>query len=167
MTGSGSWQNISLDLSAYAGNSTVTIVFNYSDGGGWLYGIALDNITIESSGFLTIEEIDGQADEQYLGPMSTIHFTDPNTGNLIASIKNPTNHDYGCTEVIIDRLGLAGSAYPSPIAFNSKDSDNFVAAKTIEVTPEFNNTSGTFIITMYYTDEEMTALLKHYRESII
>lgn len=159
LSGSGGWQSISLDLAAYIGNSTVSILFKYSDGGGWLYGIALDNITIESSGFMPIEETDGLANEQYLGPFGTVHYTDPTTGNLIASIQNAGAHDFGCTSVSVDRAGLTGVGYSAPIAFNDSNTSNYAAAKTIEVIPEFNNASADIIVTMYYTDDEMNTYL--------
>lgn len=38
------WQTNYVDLSAYAGNSNVRVGFKYSDGGGWLYGWAIDNV---------------------------------------------------------------------------------------------------------------------------
>ncbi len=39
------WTNRLVDLSAYAGQS-IKIGFRYDDGGGWLYGVALDNIKV-------------------------------------------------------------------------------------------------------------------------
>jgi len=45
--GNGSWTTNIIDLSAFAGEDTVFIGFKYDDGGGWLYGFALDNVSIE------------------------------------------------------------------------------------------------------------------------
>ncbi len=43
------WQNGYLvDISALAGQSNVQIAFNYNDGGGWLYGCAIDNILVQA-----------------------------------------------------------------------------------------------------------------------
>lgn len=36
-----------MDLSSYAGNDSVRIALHYDDDGGWLYGLAVDNIRIE------------------------------------------------------------------------------------------------------------------------
>ena len=41
-----SWQTNSVDLSAYAGNSNVKVGFKYNDNGGWLYGFAIDDVSI-------------------------------------------------------------------------------------------------------------------------
>lgn len=46
LVGAGEWQDLVVDLSAYAGQQSVTIGFRYGDGGGWLYGLALDNIEL-------------------------------------------------------------------------------------------------------------------------
>ncbi|MFT4759159.1 MAG: hypothetical protein ACI9XO_003493 [Paraglaciecola sp.] len=45
--GHGSWDTHIINLSDYAGESSVQIGFRYDDGGGWLYGFAIDNISVE------------------------------------------------------------------------------------------------------------------------
>ncbi|WP_367392996.1 choice-of-anchor J domain-containing protein [Lewinella sp. LCG006] len=45
--GHGSWDRHNVDLSAYAGETNVLVGFRYDDGGGWLYGFAIDNVTVE------------------------------------------------------------------------------------------------------------------------
>ncbi|MBT3207685.1 MAG: T9SS type A sorting domain-containing protein [Bacteroidetes bacterium] len=46
LDGVADWTSHTIDLTAYAGNSTVKIGFHYNDDGGWLYGFALDNLSI-------------------------------------------------------------------------------------------------------------------------
>lgn len=47
LPGAGDWQTgYIVDLSAYAGMSNVRIGFRYTDGGGWLYGLAIDNVSV-------------------------------------------------------------------------------------------------------------------------
>ncbi|TNE65247.1 MAG: T9SS type A sorting domain-containing protein, partial [Bacteroidetes bacterium] len=41
------WVNQIFDLSAYAGAGSVYVAFHYNDNGGWLYGMAVDNIVVE------------------------------------------------------------------------------------------------------------------------
>ncbi len=43
-----SWESKSVDLSTYSGNPDVKVGFHYNDGGGWLYGWAIDDISIFS-----------------------------------------------------------------------------------------------------------------------
>ncbi len=46
LPGSSTWTTYDIDLSAYAGQTNVKIGFNYQDGGGWLFGWALDNVKV-------------------------------------------------------------------------------------------------------------------------
>lgn len=42
------WQNgYLIDISALAGQSNVQLAFTYNDGGGWLYGWAIDNVVVQ------------------------------------------------------------------------------------------------------------------------
>ena len=45
--GHGGWDQHIINLSDYVGNSTVYIGLRYDDNGGWLYGMAVDNIIVE------------------------------------------------------------------------------------------------------------------------
>ncbi len=45
--GHGSWDRHTINLSGYAGEETVYVGFRYDDGGGWLYGFAIDNVVVE------------------------------------------------------------------------------------------------------------------------
>lgn len=47
MHGHGSWDRHTVNLTEYAGQPEVYIGFRYDDGGGWLYGFAIDNISVE------------------------------------------------------------------------------------------------------------------------
>ncbi len=42
----GSWQNISVPLLGYNGESNVLIAFRFNDSGGWANGLAVDNVSI-------------------------------------------------------------------------------------------------------------------------
>jgi len=54
------WKEYAIDLSAYAGQSDVIIAFHYNDNGGWLFGIAVDNVHVFEplSRDVSVEEID-------------------------------------------------------------------------------------------------------------
>lgn len=47
-TTAGAWEQYIVDLSSYAGNNNVKLAFKYNDGGDWLYGLCLDNVSIFS-----------------------------------------------------------------------------------------------------------------------
>ncbi len=44
--GHGGWDTHLVDLTDYAGADSVYIAFHYDDGGGWLYGGGIDNVTV-------------------------------------------------------------------------------------------------------------------------
>ncbi len=47
LTGEAAWRNnYIVDLSAFAGNAQVWVAFHYTDGGGWLFGYAIDNVSV-------------------------------------------------------------------------------------------------------------------------
>jgi len=46
LSGSPDWVTETVDLSAYADQPSVTLCFMYNDGGGWLYGLGVDNVRI-------------------------------------------------------------------------------------------------------------------------
>lgn len=45
--GHGGWDQHLVDLSAFAGKDSVYVAFHYDDNGGFLYGMAIDNVSIE------------------------------------------------------------------------------------------------------------------------
>ncbi len=46
LNGVGNWTMLNVDLSDYDGQSNVEVAFHYDDDGGWLYGWAIDDVTI-------------------------------------------------------------------------------------------------------------------------
>ncbi len=46
LTGEADWHSLEIDLSAYAGQPSVIVAFNYNDGVGWTFGCAIDNVKI-------------------------------------------------------------------------------------------------------------------------
>ena len=86
---------------------------------------------------------------QYLGPNADIYFYDQANGQLMARIQNLSSFDYGCTQVIIDRAGTSTSQFwnTNPI--------NYLMNKTFHVIPTTNNSSGSYNVTLYYTQAEV------------
>jgi hypothetical protein len=87
--------------------------------------------------------------QQYLGPYADLYFYDQVNGQLMARIQNLTNHDYGCTQVIIDRQGTSASQ------FWNNNAANYLMNKTFRVLPANNNATGSYNITLYYTKAEI------------
>ncbi|MCS7077947.1 MAG: M43 family zinc metalloprotease [Bacteroidia bacterium] len=110
---------------------------------------AIDNILVTST-TTVIEDALNATDDQYLGPNSKVYFYDNTTNKLMICIENNTTHDYGCTNVLIDRAGTSAVAY-----YNTPVS-TWLTSKSYLITPTNNNPSGTYDITLYYTSAEVT-----------
>jgi trimeric autotransporter adhesin len=85
---------------------------------------------------------------EYLGPNSDVYFYS-NTGELLARVRNLTSHDYGCTQVVIDRAGTGASQ------FWNNYTANYLMNKTFRIIPTTNNAAGQFEVTLYYSQAEV------------
>ncbi|MBT8230768.1 MAG: T9SS type A sorting domain-containing protein [Bacteroidia bacterium] len=56
--GHGSWDTHKINISDYAGEPSVYISFKYNDGGGWVFGSAIDNVLVEEPLVLDSELVD-------------------------------------------------------------------------------------------------------------
>lgn len=134
-----------VNLNAYAGESTVYVGFSYNDTGTWAYGMAVDNIIIKAGkpaqSALTTNP------EANLGPNATVHFYEPITGHLVATIENLSSHDYGCTTINIDRAGTS--------AETCWETGKTITTKTFRVIPQNNNPTGSYRMTLYYNEDEI------------
>lgn len=151
----GPWVQQQFDLSAYLGESTVTLLIYYNDGDGWLYGCAVDNILVTGEtniGIQTAVNVNN-GDEGYLGPNGTVHFYDPTTGDVMASVENTSSWDYGCVSLEVDRDG----SNPTATVFNSNTASDYLHSKTYSIVPENNNANGTYNLTLYYEEAEVAA----------
>lgn len=151
----GPWVTQQFDLSAYVGQSSVTLLIYYNDGGGWLYGCTVDNVLVTGESNINIQTAinTNSGDEAYLGPNSTVHFFDPSSGDVMASIHNTSNWDYGCVTMEVDRAGTN----PTAVVFNSNTPVDYVHSKTFSIVPDNNNPNGTYDLTLYYKNAEVTA----------
>ena len=85
---------------------------------------------------------------QWLGPNATINIY--NGSNVMATIKNNTSFDYGCTQIIIDRAGTGTTAFWNNVTANR------LLDKTFRVIPTNVHPTGSYDITLYYTVTEVT-----------
>ena len=150
-----SWTPQTVDISAYVGNANVQFAINYSDGTGWLYGCAIDNILITGTVPIGVQTAvnTGASQTSNVGPNETVHFYDPITNDVMMTIANSSSHDYGCVIVEVDRDGST----PTALEFASASIPDYLHSKTFTVTPTNTNASGTFDVTLYYEEAEVTA----------
>lgn len=85
---------------------------------------------------------------QPFGPNATIYIY--NGSKIMAKIKNNSNWDYGCTQVIVDRAGTGTTAFWNNVTANR------LLDKTFRVIPTNPNASGSYDITLYYSSTEVT-----------
>ena len=147
----GSWNNPaieSIDILPYA-NANMQVRFTYDGQYDWYW--AVDNVMVEGSQVTNVQSninsVTSYA-EHHLGPFETIHFYDLVNDNIMATIENMSSHDFGCTKVEI--LTEGNGASPS-----SANGYSDLTDKTFFITPEFNNASAPFLITLYYTSAEI------------
>lgn len=152
------WVNgVTVDLTPYIGQATVQFRFRYDDDGGWLYGLAIDNVTVTADAPVNIQVTDNSASPQNipLAGMETVHYYDLATNDVMGTIQNLSAWDYQCTRVEVDRD--AASAGGSTAPFWDNDPANALAAKTFFVAPGNNSPTGSYTITLYYTEAEIAA----------
>ncbi|GAB4128792.1 MAG: hypothetical protein OHK0045_23450 [Raineya sp.] len=115
----------------------------------------IDNIVVEALPFtgVVVETntfaAPATANRLYLGPNSLNYAYNPANGRLVARIENTTSHNYGCTQVYVDRAGTGA------VQFTTTPVAEYLASKTIRVIPTTNNSSGSYNIRLYYTNAEI------------
>ncbi len=117
----------------------------------------IDNIVVEAlpfTGGVAIETntyaAPATANRLYLGPNSLNYAYNPANGRLVARIENTTTHNYGCTQVYVDRAGTGA------VQFTTTPTAEYLASKTIRVIPATNNPTGAYNMRLYYTNAEVT-----------
>jgi trimeric autotransporter adhesin len=83
----------------------------------------------------------------YLGTNNDLYYFNA-SGEIMAKVKNLSTHDYGCTEVVIDRAGTGATAFWNSTAAN------YLMNKTFRVIPATNNATGRYEVTFYFTRAE-------------
>ncbi len=145
----------SIDLSAYAAEDN-QLRFTYRAEYDWFW--ILDNITISGLSKPNVQQEanqDGGFVELDFGPEETVYFYDQQTGNIMMSLTNLTEHDYGCTRVEIDD---ADSGDPGARRSSSL-SPRMLTDKSFRVTPTNNDDKGKYSISLYYTSAEINGWL--------
>ncbi|MDW3649608.1 MAG: T9SS type A sorting domain-containing protein [Bacteroidia bacterium] len=140
-----------VNLPAALDNQTFFLGFRWTqddDGLGTAPGFSIDNISVTTGFAPVVETVLNSTDEQYFGPFETVNYYDG--GDLVATLKNNSAYDYGCTTVTIDRAGTGAAAAWSPLAGEE------LASKTLLITPTNNAPAvgQTYDLTLYYSQAE-------------
>jgi trimeric autotransporter adhesin len=84
---------------------------------------------------------------EYLAADNDLYYYSP-AGEILARIRNLSAHDYGCTNVVIDRAGTSTKQF-----WNTTPA-NYLMDKTFRIIPTTNNATGKYEVTLYYTKAE-------------
>ena len=97
-----------------------------------------------------VETVLNSSKSFYLGPNSDVYLYSSSDGELVARVQNLSSHDYGCTNIQIDRAGT------SALPFWNTTAANYLMEKTFRIIPANNNTLGQYTVTFYYSAAEVT-----------
>lgn len=96
------------------------------------------------------------------GPFATVDFFDQNTGAVMMTLINNSAHDFGCTQVMVDRgSGNNPGAEPSPASEVA-----FLTDKTFFISPENNSFSDAYRVRLYYTAAEVAGFLQEAEQPV-
>ena len=145
------WDTRNVNLSAYAGQSNIMLSILFSDDGNWSYGLAIDNLTVTGLSNATIQSTVNSGDPTALAltASGTLNAYDNTSRNVIATINNTDNSDYGCLDISVSRAGSSGQP------FNGSIAPALVTDKTFTITPTVTNATGTNTISFYFTEAEI------------
>ncbi len=115
----------------------------------------VDSIVIKGASTCAIQTAlhANNSDDEYLGPNQTIHYYNPITKNIMATIENNSAFDFGCTKVELVRTGVSALQ-----AWGVLASDK-VSSKVFKITTANTNTSAPYTVKLYYTDAEINGWL--------
>ncbi len=139
---------------AFEWNNNSSVVNNFP--------FILDSVIIKGTSTSPIQTLPnaGNVDDEYLGPNQTIHYYNPITKNIMATIENLSSFDFGCTKVEIIRTGNGATN-----AWNNLPTDK-VADKVYKITATNTNSSAPYNVKLYYTENEINGLLSATNNSI-
>ena len=111
----------------------------------------IDSLLIKGAGSCAIQTAADFAnmDEEYVGPNQTIHFYNPVTKNIMATIVNKGSHDFGCTKLELIRTGNGIAA-----AWGNYEAQK-IAQKSYKLTFSHPDTISSYQLSLYYTDAEI------------
>ena len=120
---------------------------------------SFDNVELRATAGSPATVQTGLSDENenYMGPYATVHFYDPLSGKIMATIKNNSNYDFGCSTLEVDRS--INSAGTNAVQFWNSNPSNKLAAKTFLLTTANKNPPAgvSLSTTLFYTNAELSA----------
>lgn len=135
------------DLTALLGNQEFYLGWRWRNDPliGTLFSFSMDNIRLNGTTRQVESDLE-QSAEAPLGPFETAYFYSLEDGELLATITNLENHDYGCTSIAIERAGNGTASWLS---------GSTATEKAIRFNPEHSSSSKDLELTLYYDETEL------------
>ena len=113
--------------------------------------LIIDSIVIKGTGSSPVQRATdpGNSYEAWLGPNQTVHFYNPATQFIMASLTNKSSFDFGCTTLEIIRTGDSAKVAWGDYAAQK------ITDKSYRVTSFNNSSTAPYEISLYYTPEEI------------
>ncbi len=117
--------------------------------------LIVDSIVIRGTSTCAIQTAAhvNNMDDENLGPNQIVHYYNPITKNIMATIENNSSFDFGCTKVELIRTGTAALQ-----AWGVLASDK-VSSKAYKITSTNTSPSAEYKLKLYYTDAEINGWL--------
>ena len=117
--------------------------------------LIIDSIVLKGSGAAVVqtESHPNNSTQENLGPLQTVHFYNKATGNIIASVQNNSNFDFGCTSLELLRTGT-GSAQAW-----GQFTDQQISSKLVRIVPTNVNSNASYTVKLYLTAAEINGWL--------
>lgn len=118
-----------------------------------LPSVILDSISLVGAGSSDVQFLADANNkfEAQIGPNETVHFYNPVTKNIMATLINKGSHNYGCTAVELVRTGMGATpAWPGLAT-------EMLSNKIFKISSEFPSAVNEMEFQLYYTKEEINA----------
>ncbi|MFT3980303.1 MAG: M12 family metallo-peptidase [Ferruginibacter sp.] len=111
----------------------------------------IDSIMLKGTGPGIIQSAahPSNSDTAYLGPNTTVHFYNQVTGNIMASVKNLSSFDFGCTQVDLIRTGI------NAVATWGLANTDHLTDKAYRINTSNYSPSATYEVSLYATADEI------------
>lgn len=110
------------------------------------YSFTVDNVRVNGD-TRQVESDLLELAEAPLGPFASVHFYSLEDQQLIATVTNNTSHDFGCTNLMIERSGNGAAAWIN---------GGSATQKAVRFTAEYSTQNADLDITLFYTEEELS-----------
>ncbi|MCY7292919.1 MAG: M12 family metallo-peptidase [Ferruginibacter sp.] len=137
--------------------STLKLAFEWRNNSSVVnnFPFIIDSVVVNGTATSPIQTLAnaGNIDEEYLGPNQTVHYYNPITKNIMATIENQSAFDFGCTKVELIRTGNSAALAWGTLASNR------ISDKVYKITPGNINAAAPYNVKLYYTDAEINGWL--------